>query len=184
MDMKAYLKDVPMIRNIIGDGFYVYPIKGDGACGLRAVAAWLFSDQSEGPYLGRNVNNKFVTNWEYWKSFFVFPFKRNVGIGKQKTFENESQLFNFFLNSADGAYMWRDNADFAAISNIYQVRIKIITVTHTEDNNPSVINIEPDPDFLAMSEMVPWKISDMILLHTKDTHFDLIVPNKMKILKL
>ena len=180
--LKPFLKKVPQqVENLIGEDFLIYPVDGDGACGLRSVAAWLYQDPTLGPYLGRNINTNFVKNWNYWKNFFAFPFTREIGIGKQITCESEEQLLDFFLNSKDGAFMWRDNADFAAIANIYQVKIKIITVSHTGDENPIVTCVEPDPALANIAEFAPGQVSDITLFHTKNVHFDLIVPKDSKL---
>ena len=74
LQTKPYLKELPdVVKNVIGDDFYLYPVAGDGACALRSIAGWIFQDPSLGPYLGRNVNEHFVKNWHYWKNFFYFP---------------------------------------------------------------------------------------------------------------
>ena len=40
VQLKPYLKELPTaITNLIGDGYYLYPVKGDGACGVRTMAA-------------------------------------------------------------------------------------------------------------------------------------------------
>ena len=105
--LKPFLKKVPSaVENLIGEGFVIYPVEGDGACGLRSVAAWIYQDPSLGPYLGRNVNTHFVKNWNHWRNYFSLPFSREVGIGKHVTCENEEQLLDFFLNSKEGACMW------------------------------------------------------------------------------
>ena len=173
---KPYLKELPdIIKNIIGNEYVIYKIDGDGACALRATAGWIFKDQTLGPYLGRNVNEHFVQNWEYWKDIIIFPFEREIGIGKKKKFYDKNELFDFFKNSKEGAFMWRDHEDFVAVANIYQFVIKIITVTHSEDPKPVVNIIEPDPGYSSEGIISGGQISEMILLHTKDTHYDLIV---------
>ena len=115
------------------------------------------------------------------EKFFSLPFSREVGIGKHVTCENEEQLLDFFLNSKDGAFMWRDNADFAVISNFYQVSIKIITVSSMGDMNPIVTCVEPDPALSHISDFVPGQVPDMMLFHTKNVHFDLLVPKNSKL---
>ena len=98
-----------------------------------------------------------------------------MGNGKKKVFKTEKELFDFLSNSKDGGYMWRDHEDFAAICNIYQLNIKIITVKSSNDPNPIVSYHEPDPNFKTSEfQFPPGKISDMILYHVKDVHFDLI----------
>ena len=37
---KSFLKDLPIAaKKFLGDGYFLYPVKGDGSCGLRAIAA-------------------------------------------------------------------------------------------------------------------------------------------------
>ena len=85
----------------------LFPIEADGACGPRTFAAWIFQDPTLGPYLARNINMHFIKYWDYWEDFFSFPFIRDIRIGKQKKCNNKEELFDFFLNTSDGAYMWR-----------------------------------------------------------------------------
>ena len=180
---KPYLRELPKnIKSVFGDDFSLYPVDGDGACGLRAAAGWIFQDPSLGPYLGRNLNTHFVENWHYWKTFFTFPFEREIGFQGKRTFKNETELFNFFNNSEAGGFMWRDHEDFAAISNIYQIKIRIVTVLNVMDTEPVITIQEPDPEFdIVGAEFPPGKLPEMILYHVKDTHYDLIVPKKSKI---
>ena len=183
--LKPYLKELPnAIKNIIGDDYFLYPVAGDGACALRSIAGWIFQDPSLGPYLGRNVNEHFVKNWHYWESFFTFPCKRSIGLGGSKVFKNSGELFEFLRSAVDGAFMWRDHQDLAAISNIFKVKIKIITVKNEMDSNPIIHIQEPDPDFkINNDDFPPGKIPDMVLYHVKDVHYDLIVPKESMMAK-
>ena len=183
--LKPYLKELPNhIKNIIGDDYFLYPVAGDGACALRSIAGWIFQDPSLGPYLGRNVNEHFVKNWHYWESFFTFPYKRSIGLNGSKVFKNSGELFEFLRSAVDGAFMWRDHQDLAAISNIFKVKIKIITVKNAMDSNPIIHIQEPDPDFKINNDDFPTgKIPDMVLYHVKDVHYDLIVPKESIIAK-
>ena len=53
-NLKPYLRELPkIVKDLIGDGYLLCPIKGDGSCGLRTPAAWIFQDQTLGPYLAR-----------------------------------------------------------------------------------------------------------------------------------
>ena len=61
--LKPYLRELPrIVKDLIGDRHFLYPIKGDGACGLRTGAAWIFQDQTLGPYLAREINRILVEN--------------------------------------------------------------------------------------------------------------------------
>ena len=66
--LKPFLRQLPrIVKDLIGEGYFVYLIEGDGSCGLRKGAAWIFQDQSLGPYLAREINRIFVKNWAFWQ---------------------------------------------------------------------------------------------------------------------
>ena len=115
--------------------------------------------------------------WEYWEKVFVFPFVRNVGNGTSVEINNKEELFNFLLNSNEGAFMWRGQEDFCVVANTYQFKIKIITIRGYDDENPVVNIIEPNPEFKQFSELPAGKVPDMTVLHEHDSHYNLIVPN-------
>ena len=100
-----------------------FPVEGDGACGPRSFAAWIYQDPTLGPYLARNMNAQFVKHWDYWGDKFDYPFERDIGIGKQKKCENEGELLELFKNSEDGAYMWPGQEEFCLIANVLQIKI-------------------------------------------------------------
>ena len=182
LKLKPFLKEVPKyVRNIIGDDYFVYMIRGDGSCGLRTTTTWVHQDQSLGPYLARNVNRYFVENWEYWQHFFSYPFERDIGNGGKISKENPEELLEFFQNSNEGAYMWRGQEDFIAVCSIYQINIKMITITGEDDENPVVNIFEPNPELSDASEFSVGQVPDMTVLHLKDSHYDLIVPRNSKL---
>jgi hypothetical protein len=167
--LKPYLRELPnIIKDLIGDGYFLYPIKGDGSCGLRTPAAWIFQDQTLGPYLAREINRIFVKNWDFWQDYFIFPFVRNVGNGKEIKKENKEELFEFLMNSKDGAFMWRGEEDFSLLCSMYKFNIKIITVDGS--NKPTITMIEPNPELSRFSDFPEGQIPDMVVLHQKNIH--------------
>ena len=59
--LKPYLRDLPdAVKTLVGENKYLFPIEGDGACGPRTFAAWIFQEPSLGPYLARNMNSHLV----------------------------------------------------------------------------------------------------------------------------
>ena len=117
--MKSFLRELPPgVKKILGEGYFLFPVDGDGACGPRTFASWIFQDPTLGPYLARNINQHFVNYWDgYWKNFFSLPFVRLVGNGKEIKKETEEDLLEFLTNSQEGEYMWRGDDDFSVISN-------------------------------------------------------------------
>ena len=176
-ELPPYLRKLPNhVEQIVGDDHVLFPIEGDGACGPRTFAAWIFQDPTLGPYLARNINSHFVQFWTYWKNVFSFPFVREVGNGGTIRCESEEELLDFFTTAHEGAYMWRGHEDFAVISNTYQLSIKIITIQSVDDEIPSITVIEPNPEFANCSVIPVGKLPDMTVLHHFDSHYSLIVP--------
>ena len=77
--------------------------------------------------------------------------------------------------------MWRGQEDFIAVCSIYQINIKMITITGEEDENPVVNIFEPNPELSESREFSAGQVPDMIVLHLKDSHYDLIVPKNSKL---
>ena len=180
--LKPYLKELPEnCKQLVGEGYVLYPVSGDGACGPRCLAAWIFLDPTLGPYLARNINIHFVKNWNYWKDYFQFPFEREVGNGRMIKCENENELFDFLLNSDEGAFMWRGHEDFSVICSAYQFEAKVITITGEEDENPRVNIIKPNPELANLSKLPTGWIPEMVILHEENSHYNLIIPRNSKL---
>ena len=71
--------------------------------------------------------------------------------------------------------MWTDSEDLAVLSDMYQVKVKIISTKGEEDKNPTVNWIIPDAEMNEYSELRNVELDVMVLLHEKESHFDLIV---------
>ena len=71
--------------------------------------------------------------------------------------------------------MWTDSEDLAIISDLYQVRIKIITTKGLSDKNPTVNHISPDKDTAQFAELKNVGMNEMVLMHEDDLHFNLVV---------
>ena len=79
--------------------------------------------------------------------------------------------------------MWRGQEDFALVSSLYNFEMKFITIEGDDDENPVVTNIEPNEEIVKQSEIPDGKVSDLIMLHRKNVHYDLIVPKSSIIAK-
>ena len=58
---------------------------------------------------------------------------------------------------------------------MYQIRIKIITTKGPDDKNVTVNWIYPDPNLKPFAELKNVELTDMVLLHTNESHFNLVV---------
>ena len=78
------------------------------------------------------------------------------------------------LHSEEADFMWSDSEDLSVLSDMYQVKIKIIKTKGEKDTNPTINWITPDEELKEDAELQNVDIEDMVLLHTNDCHFDLI----------
>ena len=86
----------------------------------------------------------------------------------------KEELFEYLINSDEGAFMWRGEEDFTVLCSLYKFKIKIITLDG--ECEPSVSYIEPNPVLVRFSDFPEGKVPEMVILHQKDVHYDLIVP--------
>ena len=70
--------------------------------------------------------------------------------------------------------MWSDSEDFAILADMYQVNIKIITIDG-RGGKPNLNWIYPDAKMEKYAELKNVDFEDMVLLHEKETHFNLVV---------
>ena len=73
--------------------------------------------------------------------------------------------------------MWSDSEDLAVISDMFQLNIKVITLKGEFDSNPTINWIYPDKSMKKHANLSNVELGEMVLLHRKDHHFDLIVSN-------
>ena len=119
-------------QHLVGDNDVIYQVPGNGACGPNSAAAHLFSDEIFGPNLRRKMNVFMANHWDKHYKFKTqcsetHPFQRKIR-NKIISFTNPEKLKEFLIKSEEAAlYMWSDSEDLAVISDMYQIRIKIIT---------------------------------------------------------
>ena len=183
------IKEIPEnCKKFVQDNDVIYEVPGDGACGPNTAAAHLFKDEVFGPKLRKNMNNFFADH--YYDKYMMLspcsieePFIRNCK-GRNVSFTDPEKLIKFLKTSNDAQYMWSDGEDFVVISDMYQMRIKIITIKGLNDENPSVNWIYPDRDLKEYAEIKDAEIDDMVVLHKDDEHFDLIIDGNSDLAKM
>ena len=163
----------------MNEGDLVYAVPGNGCCGPNCAAAFLFHDEVFGAKLRIQMNKFQAKHWNRRYRFITqcskgHPFVRKLKGGEVKFTEPE-KLKKFLENSKKAAYMWTDSEDLAIISDMFQLKIKIITTKGPSDKNPSVNWISPDEKMAEYAELKNVELGEMVLLHENDTHFDLIV---------
>ena len=164
--------------HLVDKGDVVYVVPGDGACGPNCASAFLFKDEVFGKKLRRKMNKFQAKHW--YKRYCLItqcssehPFVRKLGKGEIR-FTDPEELIKYLDSSEEASGMWSDSEDLSVIADMYQVRIKIITTD--VDMDPTVSWIHPDESLKEHSEFKDVTVGDMVLLHDKDYHFNLIVP--------
>ena len=64
---------------------------------------------------------------------------------------------------------------------MYQMKIKVITISNSNDPKPRVNTIGPDMELQSFSMLPPGKVPDMTLLHYDNVHFNLIVSKQSRL---
>ena len=150
-------------------------------------AAHVFQDLSYGPKFRKSLNKHIDENWSYYKEKISFPYKRVVGVGvNHKTVEfgeHQRKEYLEFLRSDASAYLWADKEEFQAMANIYQMKIKTITIKDIFDQNPSVTWIHPSPEMEDCKVVPAGMLDGMVLLHYDNQHFNLIVSSRNQLAK-
>ena len=98
-------------------------------------------------------------------------------------FDHPEQYVEFLLKNPDASLLWSDTEEFIAISNLYQMEIKIITTKGPDDTKPHLNIIQPDPELEKSAILPVGKVPVMVLLHSSDSHFDLIVSRTSRIVQ-
>ena len=181
------IKNIPLnCKKFVNDDDKLYIVPGNGACAFNAAAAHLFHDEKMGPTLRIKSNIFLAENYEHYKDIFPCsksqPYIRRLK-GEQKRFEDPEELKKFLLTSQEAGYMWSDSEDLKIISDLYQIKIKIITMKSSTDEDPTVNWIIPDKNMSDIAELKDVNIEDLVLLHENDNHFDLVVAESSELIK-
>ena len=181
------LKNIPNVKplpkniaHLCNEGDMVYVVPGDGACGPNSISAHLFRDEVFGPKLRRKINDFKVEHWDRKYKLKTqctvdSPYVRRIGSKGNVVFTNPEDLFEFIKNADDSEYMWTDCEDLVVVADMFQVKIKVITMKGENDENPTENWIYPDDQMKEFAELTDVKIDDIVLLHENDTHFNLII---------
>ena len=179
------LRHIPdNIKHLTNDDDLILSIVPDGSCGIRAGAAHIFEDQNLGSRFRSVINTHIIDRFSVYSKKIAFPYRRQVGgEGKYVVFEQPQQYMEFLLTDPNAVYLWSDSEEFIAISNLYQMEIRIITTKGPDDNTPLLNIIKPDSELQQSAFLPPGKVPVMVLLHSSDSHFDLIVSRDSRIAK-
>ena len=71
--------------------------------------------------------------------------------------------------------MWSDSEDLSILADMFQIKIKVITVKGPNDKKPTVNWIYPCEGLKQFAELKNVEMNDMVLLHDNDIHFNLVI---------
>ena len=174
---KGQIMELPLEHQLMmRDLMLVFPAKADGACLYNAVAAFLYGDEVQSPHLKRMANQYIVMNWWYWRSWYSFPFKERVGVGKDSYevyFTCEAE-FHEFLQSDSSLLMWSTQTDIAVLANLCNLNIHSFTY-NIKDSPPQWHTTPPDPNLTFYTSMDDGPTRDVCLYNSNNCHYDLLV---------
>ena len=182
------IKDIPKnCKHLVKADDVLYVVPGDGCCGPNSVAAYLFHDEVFGPELRRKMNLFMAKHWNIrYKNITQcspgHPFVRRLG-DKNISYTDPVELLDFLTDSKEAAFMWTDSEDLAVIADMYQIQIKVITTKGVDDKHPTINWIYPEEILKEFAELQDVDISEIVLLHENDSHFNLVI-NKQSDLAL
>ena len=177
------LTEIPTVfKAFVNDGDMMMKVDGDGLCGINCGAAHIFGDPREGRKFRKVINRHIVDRWAFYRNKISFdpPYERQVGVKGDFVVFTEPLQYLHFLQTQEANLLWTDFEELKAMSNLYQMSITVLTLSGNNVVTKSVIG--PDPEMIDSAILPPGKVLDMVLIHTKDIHFDLVV-QKPSVLK-
>ena len=177
------VKEIPSSCNhLLGNDLCVYVVPGDGSCGASSAAVYLLGDEIYGPKLRSMINRFIAQHFKLkYKLMTYFPLERNIGTNKKITFNNENEFCEFLVNSEESCFMWMDSVDLCALSDLFQLKIKVIS-TGLMESDPSINTIVPDKEMKKFSKANLGE-KELVLIHENENHFNVVLSKSDKIIK-
>ena len=99
-------------------------------------------------------------------------------------FKDEKSFLEFIKSNNNSGYMWMDHQGWQVVANMYQINIHILTTSVMNMKEPRArwTHITPDERLSTFSE-VHKGLPDMWLIHSDETHFDLLVKKESELVK-
>ena len=160
----------------IQENFNVCRARADGRCGAHCISIHIYNCENREKEVMKNLNKHIIEHWELNKNSFSFPYKHQIGIGREAIFENEKDLKEFIQHNPEASSFWVDHQWLQAAASLYQMTIHVLT---TGINAPRWNTLKPDPRMTLPKPNTIKRIDDMYLLHSNDSHFDLLVPKQL-----
>ena len=115
--------------------------------------------------------------WHFYKNKVSFPYVRQIGAAGDtvKYKVGQEKQFCDFLRTKESAYLWSDSEDIQIMSNMYQMKIKIITTKGDNDKDPKVSWVGPDQELDEFKLLPQGIVPQMTLIHYDKVHYNLVI---------
>ena len=142
-------------------------------------------DNSERNRVNRKINNHIADNYDqFYSDMIPLPYSETVGVGqkaRQVTCATREELLDF-LRSEDSLCAYSNSQELLVIANMLNIKIHIFTYGIGGDNKRWGWNsIFPDQKMSGFSEFNPGTVPDMLLYHSDNNHYDLLVEDNSRL---
>ena len=175
-EVPDHLKDVMQLDCVVKE------VPGDGACLFTSTSLFINgTKQKDAMKRLRKESHRFIVkNWNHYESFFILPFKEQVGVGRSawrtdiKTYED---LKKFLLSDSSLYCFSNSSLDLTNLANMFDMRIAIFTYSSGGSVVPHWTWVHPDPAISSKSEnRNKLLFKEMWLFNEDDSHYDLLAP--------
>ena len=156
---------------------FVHNVLGDGACCIRCLIAHLGIKDEELENHCKEINMFMFKNQPNIEPKFSYPLKVTYGPnGKKKTFKTADEHFAWLKTNKDSLKVWRECGDVKAISNQYNLNIKVLRLDKKGKLELPIQEYEPDDEYKwEDGKETHIKTKPTMILINKSDHFALIV---------
>ena len=152
-------------------GYILQNVAGDGSCQIGTLSVGLTNKQDVKYILGRASTKIMLENWQFYGCFHDYDKAYRVG-GTDRMFVEEE--FKKFLETDESLFLYRDNQDLHAASNMLDIDIDVIKVTNGIcAHEQTEIHPNMQNTFRVKQKFDKKKIT--LLLNTNSEHYQVLV---------
>ena len=152
-------------------GYILQNVAGDGSCQIGTLSVGLTNKQYVKYILGRASTKIMLENWQFYGCFHDYDKAYRVG-GTDRMFVEEE--FKKFLETDESLFLYRDNQDLHAASNMLDIDIDVIKVTNGICAHEQT-EIHPNMQNTLRVKQKFDKKKITLLLNTNSEHYQVLV---------
>ena len=157
---------------------------GGGACLFKAGADHIFL--KDFTHLRKYVHAHMIKNWDFYRSFYVFPLTIKIGSGElynEKNIDNEEDYLKFLKSKESMTSYNTSDAEVVAMGNV--LKVKIISLTYNIKGRVGDLHERTQWHvFEHNTDFAPHNIfsnvsagEDLRLLHDDEVHYTKLIWN-------